>query len=86
MKKTFFLGSLLLLALVGTGCASAAPAPAPITPDPVTPPGHWEMKVAEDQEEAPPPPPAEERETDKPNVASKAGKRSLFALPKKTKD
>lgn len=81
MKKTFFLGSLLLL----VGCASAAPAPAPITPDPVTPPGHWEMKVAEDQE-APPPPPADERETDKPNIASKAGKRSLFALPKKTKD
>ena len=74
-----FLTAFLVLA---SACASAPP-PAPIVADPVTPPGHWEMKVADD-EEAAPPPPADMRETDKPNVASKA-KRSLFALPTKTK-
>ena len=64
------------------GCASAPPPAAPITPDPVTPPGHWEMKVA-DEEEAAPPPPVNAEQTDKPNVASKA-KRSLYVLPKKS--
>ena len=75
-----FLSAFLLLA---SACASA-PAPAPITPDPIKPPGHWEMKVA-DEEEAAPPPPVNAQECDKPNVASKS-KRSLFALPKKSKE
>ena len=81
MKQNLFLSAFLLLA---SACASAAPAPAPISPDPITPPGHWEMKVA-DEEEVAPPPPVSTHECDKPNVASKA-KRSLFALPKKSKD
>ena len=63
------------------GCASAPP-PAPIQADRVAPPGHWEMKVADD-EEAAPPPPVEARPADLPNVASKA-KRSLFTLGKKS--
>ena len=74
--------SFLVLFFTLVGCASAPAAPPPITPDPVTPPGHWEMKVA-DEEEAAPPPPADAQQTDKPNVASKA-KRSLFVLPKKS--
>jgi hypothetical protein len=81
MHKAFFLGSLLLL----SACASAAPAPAPIAPDPIKPPGSWEMSVA-DQAEPAPPPPVNTHECDKPNVASRASKRSLFALPKKTKE
>ena len=73
--------ALFLILFFPLGCASAPLAP-PITPDPVTPPGHWEMKVA-DEEEAAPPPPVEAQQTDKPNVASKA-KRSLYVLPKKS--
>lgn len=74
-----FLG---LLGFLLAGCASAAPPAAPIAPDPVVPPGHWEMTVAED-EAAPPPPAPEARAADKPNVAS-AAKRSLFTLTKKS--
>lgn len=85
MKRNLFLRAFLLAFLVlASACASAAPAPAPITPDPIAPPGQWEMKVADDGEAAPPPP-VSTHECDKPNVASKA-KRSLFALPKKSKE
>jgi hypothetical protein len=75
-----FLTAFLVFA---AGCTSALPPPASSAQaDPVTPPGSWEMKVADDVV-APPPLPVQAHQGDQPNVASKA-KRSLFTLTRKS--